>query len=344
MGLINLQTDQEDLYVDVRTRSHMPFQFYIGPRGTGKSFTCLRQEINNPMTGDKFLYLRNTKAEVQVATSPVGNAFKRINTVYGTDVIGDFSNQLGFGTFEMNDKNDIIGYAFGITTFAGARSIDLTDVSHMVFEEFIPEEHVPKRRARGKAFLNLYETVNRNRELEGKDAVTVYFLANAISLADEILLEMGIVNDIQNMLRNGENRRTIPQRGVYIEIIDAKVVDKKKDTALYRLGNTSFNNQALRADFANARLNLIQRKFNQRDYVPYISYAGITIYKSKQERHMHIAATGETAKNNLLETETLRLRSIFRSEYITELGADRISFDSFETRNLLEAALKLNDN
>lgn len=341
MGLFELKTDQEDLYVDVRTRSKMPFQIFIGPRGTGKSFTCLRQEINNPMTGDKFLYLRNTKAEAQVATSVVGNAFKRINTVYGSDVEGDFSNSLGFGTFEMNEHNDIIGYAFGITTFAGARSIDLTDVSHMVFEEFIPEEHVPKRKARGKAFLNLYETVNRNRELEGKDPVTVYFLANAISLSDEILLELGIVNDIQNMLKNGEKRRTIPQRGVYIEIIDAKVVEKKKNTALYRLGNTSFNNSALRADFANARLNLIQEKFNQRDYYPYLSYAGICIYKSKQTRLMHIAATGETAKYNLLETESLRFRSIFRSEYITELGQNLITFDSYETRNLIEEALKL---
>lgn len=343
MELINLKTNQEHLYVDVRERSKMPFQFYIGPRGTGKSFTCLRPEINNPVTGDKFLYLRNTKAEVQVATSQVGNAFKRINTVYGTDVIGDFSNQLGFGTFEMNERNDIIGYAFGITTFAGARSIDLTDITHMIYEEFIPEEHVPKRRARGKAFLNLYETVNRNRELEGKEPVTVYFLANAINLADEILLEMGVVNDIQSMLRNNEKRRTIPDRGIYIEIVDAKVTEKKKNTALYRIGNAAFNNEALTADFANARLNLIQKTFNQRDYTPYLSYAGICIYKSKQGRHIHIASTGEVARTHLLTTESLRLRAIFRSEYITELGADRISFDSFETRNSLEVALKLND-
>ena len=41
-------------------------------------------------------------------------------------------------------------------------------------------------------FFNLYETVNRNRELEGKEPVKVYMLSNSTSLDNEILAELSI--------------------------------------------------------------------------------------------------------------------------------------------------------
>lgn len=339
--MIDLTTQYDNLYVDIRHRSTMPFQIFIGPRGTGKTFSALREEINNPSTGDKFIYLRNDQREARIATSPVGNAFKKINSTYNVDVEGDFSTTMGMGTFSMNEGEDLIGYAFGLTTFSGARSIDLSDCTHCIFEEFIPEKHVQKRRNRGEAFLNFVETVARNREVEGDKPFIVYLLANAIALDDEILLALGVVNDIQDMIKHNEKRRTIRERGVYIELVDVAVTEKKRETALYKLGNKDFNDSALRADFYEARLNLIEKSFNQRDFVPFLSYDDICIYQSKQEQRFHIAATGEQAKTHLLTTEQLRLRTLFRNTYGRELGADRITFDNFVTRNRIETALKI---
>lgn len=339
--MIDLTTKTEDLYINIRNRSDMPTQIFIGPRGTGKTFSALRPEINNQYTGDKFIYLRNDQREARIATSEIGNAFKKINTTYGVDVSGDFNTQLGMGRFLMNDGEDTIGYAFGLTTFAGARSIDLSDVSHGIFEEFIPEKHVQKRRNRGDAYLNFVETVGRNREVEGEKPFTMYLLANAIQLDDDILLALKVTNDIQDMISHGEKRRTLRDRGIYIELVDVAVTEKKKSTSLYKIGNEQFNNDALKADFANARLNLIQKNFNQREYTPMMSYDSICIYKSKRENVYHIAETGEKAKNHLLLTEHLRLRSLFRTTYCRELGADRITFDNFETRNKIEVALKV---
>lgn len=339
--MIDLKTKTEHLYINIRERSEQPFQIYIGPRGTGKTFSALRPEINNPMTGDKFIYLRNTSREARIATTPIGNAFKKINSTYNVDVSGDFSTQLGMGTFMMNEGENVIGYAFGLTTFSGARSIDLSDISHCIFEEFIEEKQVKKQKYRGEAFLNFYETVNRNREIEGEKPVICYLLANAIDLGDDILRALHAQNEIQDMIKHGEKRRTVPDRGLYIELVDVKVANMKYDTALYKLGNDEFNDDTLKADFAGARLNLIRKTFNQRDYEPLLSYDKLCIYKSKQDGSYHIAKTGEIAKNHLLVTEHLRFRSIFRSTYLRNLGADKITFDSFETRADTEIALKV---
>ena len=341
--MIDLTTKTENLYIDIRKRSEQPFQIFIGPRGTGKTFSALRQEINNPMTGDKFIYLRNSSREARIATTPIGNAFKKINTTYNVDVSGDFSTQLGMGTFAMNEGENIIGYAFGLTTFSGARSIDLSDISHCIFEEFIEEKQVKKQKFRGEAFLNFYETVNRNREIEGEKPVTVYLLANAIDLSDDILRALHAQNEIQDMIKHGEKRRTIPNRGLYIELVDVKVADLKYETSLYKLGNEEFNNDTLKADFDHARLNLIKKTFNQKDYEPTFSYDKICVYKSKQDGTYHIAKTGEIAKNHMLITEHLRFRGLFRTTYMRYLGADKITFDNFETRNEIEKALKVEE-
>lgn len=341
--MIDLKTKYDKQYIDVRERSNMPFQIFIGPRGTGKTFTALRGELNNDITGERFIYLRNSQAEAEAATTKYGNAFKKINSFYGTDVEAEFSSKLGMGAFYKNEKEDLIGYAFGLTTFAGKRSIDLSDAQRVIFEEFIPEKHVQVRKNRGEAFLNFYETCNRNRELEGEEPLRVYFLANAISLDDDILLALQVTDDIESMIRNGEKRRTIPERGVYIELVDVAVSEMKEDTALYRLGNTKFNNMALSADFKNARLNLIEKKFNQRDYTPYLSIEDICIYKHKANNTLHIAETSERARNHFLPTETLRFRTTFRTEYVKKMGANFVTFDSFETRNKIETLLKVTE-
>lgn len=339
---IETKTKEDSKYIDVTTRSKMPFQFFIGPRGTGKTFSALRNEINNDCTGDKFIYLRNTQSEAEAATTTYGNAFKKINSVYGTDITGQFISKLGMGAFYKNDMADMLGYAFGLTTFAGKRSIDVSDASRVIFEEFIPEKHVAMRKNRGDAFLHFYETCNRNRELEGDDPLIVYFLANAISLSDDILVTFKITDDIENMIKYGERRRTIPERGIYIELVDVEISKEKENTALYKLGIDEFNDQALKADFANERLNLIKSAFNQRDYTPFLSYSKWCIYQSKVNGTYHIAMTNEQAKEHLIETETVLLRRLFRSTYQIEYGANRVTFDSYETKVAIEKALGFN--
>jgi len=350
--MIELTTaeDKKALYIDTTSRSDMDFQIFIGSRGTGKTFTTLRQFINYRELGKRFIYLRNTDREAKIATTKVGNAFKSINTMYGTDIVGGFSSELGIGTFydryglAEDDKGDgeLIGYAFGLSTFAGVRSIDLSDVDTCVFEEFIPEKHVRKMKNRGDAFLNFIETANRNRELNGGKPIRIYLLANAIALDDEILLALNATKEIEEMVRNGEKRRTVRNRHLYIELVeDVGIVAEKRKGALYQLADKEFTESALTANFHNERLYLIQKNFNQRDYKPLISYDDYCVYQNKTNNTLHIAKTKEHAKRHLLKTEFVRFRQLFRGKYILYCGADQITFDSYNTRSAIEQTLKI---
>lgn len=343
--MYDTHTSHDELYIDLPTRSTATFQIFIGARGTGKTFSVLRGELNNKFTGEKFIYLRNTNKECQIAVSEFGNAFKSLNKAFGTNITGEYNSQLSYGEFydQTDEENDVqIGYSFGLSTFAGARSVDLSDVDRIVFEEFIPEMHVRKMRNRGQAFLNFYETLARNREIDGLPPVKVYFLANAINLSDEILYTLGAVNHIQSMVRNSEKRRSIPDRDLYIELVDTVgIVGKKKETALYKMAGDEFTQQALTADFHHERLELIRPNENLRQYKAEISYGLYTVYRHKDNGRFHIAHTGEPAEMNLQQTERRMFQRIFAKPYVYHLAKNNLTFDSYETRVYIEANLNL---
>lgn len=77
------------------------------------------------------------------------------------------------GRFEYEDgkpKQCLEKYGIGMTlpSIANIRGFNGSQFEDVVFDEFIPERIVIKRKAEGDALLNAYVTINGNRELEGK--------------------------------------------------------------------------------------------------------------------------------------------------------------------------------
>lgn len=349
--MMNLE-EKNKLYGDITTHSSETFQFFIGSRGRGKSYPVLRSFIpDNGFTKNlegRFLYVRRMAREAKASALPESNPFKKLNDDLKRDIYATYDNAVGIGTFRErkttgNDViDDVIGYMTSVSSFAGGlRSVDLSDVCVILYEEFIPEKHVRKINGEGEAFLNLYETVNRNREIEGKLPVKVYFLANAISLSNPTLAVFGVISDIQSMIKNHEAKRTDRERSIYIELMsDSDVSKKKQETAIYKaIGVYSdFSKDALKADFHGERLGMIGRE-NTREYIPFVSWGRICIYAHKSNGCYYAAQTGERARMHFKENEIPRFRGYYRARYIFDFCRDAFSFDDYTTRMAIESAL-----
>lgn len=340
-------------FYDVRGRSEMPFQLILGPRGCGKSYTGMDyvRELHID-TGEKFLYLRRTREEVESIASDFGNPYKTLNLDKGYHVqASSLKSVSGVGVFTEEVQIDgattteILGYAVGLSSFASLRSVDLSDVSTIIFDEAIPESHKRLIKNEGIALLNLYETVNRNRELKGMKPVRLIIMGNSIRLNNPILSTLGVISVIQNMIEVGEKRRTIPERGLYIELVDGvSIIGEKRSTALYRLGCEAFNDEALSSQFVNDDMSSVNTSVNMKGYKPYLAFGDYGIYYNPSEDIYHVADVKGTFKSKLKATEGARFRMAFAPKYRMLRAMGLITFKSYPTMLFLDELLGYDTN
>lgn len=220
---------------------------FFGGRGIGKTFNFLKECVYKcKQTGKKFMYFRETEKIVQmvVAGNSIFNPIKEVDVSF-PDI--ELISEKGFFTIsevnrisEDKKKYEIIqelGYVVAISTFHNARGLSFEDVDYIIFDEFIPEEGTVKRKNMDMLFLNMLETVNRNRELEGKPPVVVIMLTNANSPYSEYLSVFGIDEIIDKMQEatDQELQTTYDDGEIYVSFVsNAHFRNLKKNTFLYR--------------------------------------------------------------------------------------------------------------
>lgn len=322
-----------------KCKSDMPIKIIVGPRGCGKTYSVLRHMGNVSTESSKFIYMRRDGTEIDSCSSEYGNPFKKINEDLGWDIhpfqISKFN---GFG-IAKDDEANVIGYGVALSTFASMRSQDFSDVDRIFFEEFIPEKHKRKIKGEGTALLNLYETVNRNRELQGHDPVELIMCANGIDLANPILLELGATSLIGKMLANHQRRLTVPEKSLYIEIIPRTAVsDLKQETVLYRLASKEFAIDSLDTTFRGADLEYVRKNVNLRSYKPEFKFGEYVFFSNKE--HFYIARSNLPCKIEMPERELSRLQALFSPKYRILRASGLVYFDDFVTLATFDKLLK----
>lgn len=96
------------------------------------------------------------------------------------------------------------GIAMSLSRVAKIRGFNGSDFMDLVFDEFIPERIVVKRKNEGEAFLNAYTTINGNRELKGRAPLKAWLLANANDFESPILSALELTGAVEKMARTGQ--------------------------------------------------------------------------------------------------------------------------------------------
>lgn len=227
----------------------------FGGRGTGKTFNAIKTADERNWV---CLWLRRGAAEAQVCACEASSPWKaymykqgRRFRVYGAKGLSEVWE------VEEDEKGDVVqrikllGYVGSLTNFSSIRGFDMSDVKIIFFDEFVPEtaSHVKIKDEYG-TFLNLYESVNRNRELEGNPPCICVLMANQNTQSSAIVAGLGLDTVVEQMEDTHAdhieyNRASL---GVY-RLDDSPISQKKRETALYRLaeftGAHNFTTMAL---------------------------------------------------------------------------------------------------
>ena len=243
----------------------------IGGRGIGKTYSALSYIVEN---GEPFIYLRNTDVQLQECCGDFGNPFKRLNKDFGWNI--SMSMQKQHANIIQGDK--IIGYGCALSTFKNLRSVDLSDVKIVVFEEFIETRKLTFDQF--KAFTHFYETVNRNRDIMGEDPLKVIFLSNSQSLNNPILIGYDLVGQIENMIKHKQQKY---KRGdIFLLLPESEISELKAQTEHYKsLKNTRMYDEIINNKFANDSFYGIVSHKPMREYKPLCKIDNIYIWVHK---------------------------------------------------------------
>lgn len=258
----------------------------IGKRQVGKTYGTLKYELENKK---RFLYLRRTTTEFDAITSdPDLNPFLPLKEVgISADVVKSGKVTYTIGKFEYDEDGRptkcLEKYGIGMTlpSIANIRGFNGSQFEDVVFDEFIPEKIVMKRKAEGDALLNAYVTINGNRELQGKPPLRIWLLANAFDIASPILVELGIVDDVAKLSRTGKEWM-VTNSGIFIAMPQSKAVSEKRaETAfmkhMMKNQNSKFYQMAMNNQFSYNDLSAV-RPMNIKGMKPEYQVAGLYCY------------------------------------------------------------------
>ena len=259
------------------------FYSVTGARGVGKTYGlfkwCLEQ-------GKKFIYLRRLKSQLDQCARTDGNPFKKINTDTGRNI----QPKSAGGNILFRDGENLVAVGVALSTVANVRGIDFSDYDVIVFDEAIASEGerpIPKE---FNAFLNFYETVNRNRELSGDKPVQAVLLGNANRLTNPYFSGWGFMKTALKMINGGQMVwRSGDGTRIMILLLDSPISKRKAETGLYKNASKDFVTMALDNAFRTDGTNI--RSMPLIEYTHIVSVGEIGIYRHKTERKYYVSFT-----------------------------------------------------
>lgn len=230
----------------------------VGARQVGKTYGTLKHLCGQ---GTKSIYLRRTVDELDLVSSHEDlNPFKPLEAEgYHVDMLKAGKSMYVWGDADTEDDKRVIttqrGIGLALGTIAKMRGFSGGQFTDVLFDEFIPEKTVIRRKGEGDALLNAYTTINGNRELNGQPPLRMWLLANAFDISSEILLSLGLTGEFDRLIRRGEEY-TLLDGGVFLAFPRSeRVIGKRSKTAMMSYldkhgAGVEFRDMALANSFA----------------------------------------------------------------------------------------------
>lgn len=310
------------------------FIMVVGARGVGKTYGLMKWLLEHKKP---FIYMRRLQAQLDISGSASGNPFRKINADIGSAVRPVKNKKL----LEFWDGGDLVALGVSLSTVATIRGFDFSGYDYIVFDECIPMAGEKPIRSEFDAFLNCYETVNRNRELEGCTPVKCIMLGNANQLLNPYFSGWGFTKTALKMLAGHQMIYTSPdQTRTMVLLADSPISQKKAGTALYRNASEGFLSMALDNAFRTDATNI--RSEPLREYNHIVSVGDIGIYRHKSIRRFYVSDIkskpyydGYGIKLRQFQTDYWMFRSLYMESKI-------FYFESYENEILFREYLKLN--
>lgn len=247
--------------------------FFIGGRGIGKTFSAFSYIY--PL--QPFIYCRNTEVQLDECCSEYGNPFKKWNKIMGHALKMKKEKKHALIIDGKGEDEHIVGYGASLSNVGSIRGVDFSDVKIGVIDEFIEKRTLNFNQ--GAYYDDFWETVNRNRELEGEEVFKCILLSNAQALNNSILVRKDLITPIETMIN--QHQQTWSRGDSFICLPESEVSELKAQTQFYSsIKGSKTYAEAIENKFANDSFYAIKKR-PLKEYVGVCQIDDIYIYKHK---------------------------------------------------------------
>lgn len=238
------------LNLDYVLSKKCPFTLVIGGRGTGKTYGAICYTLDHQKD---IAFIRRTQTQIDLLAKPDLNPFQAVAYDRGIQIHTlQASRQHSQIIVDTEDQHYQMGFMAALSTFSNMRGFSSDNTDLLIYDEFIPETHERSINNEDTVFFNMYETINRNREIKGRDPLQCLLLSNSNFLASPILLALGLADVLPAMRDKGQTEYINHKKGLALfNLWDSPISDQKRQTALYKaVAGSSYSMMALDNTFA----------------------------------------------------------------------------------------------
>lgn len=290
-------------------KKKMIFNFIIGGRGIGKTYGALKYMIEKKK---KFILMRRTQSQIDLITNDEFSPFKKLNTDLNLNI--SMKKNTKYSSLITDDEN-ILGYALALSTISNLRGFDASDVDYIIFDEFIPESHERLIKNEDFAFFNAYETINRNRELEGKKPLISILLSNSNNFFNPLFVSLDLISVVDKLTKLGREEYINSDKGIALfNITHSGISQKKEKTALYKIsGDNEFKKMSLENSYNNYDTSDIKSQ-KLIEYKLICGVGDIFFYKHKNNGTIYISEHRSGNLDYYYHTDSISLNR-FRKKF-----------------------------
>lgn len=265
-----------DIKDDIEKYPDAVFNFIVGGRNTGKTYSALKFcTIENNIT---FGFIKRTiedvkflcqggkvkaKEQIDIDTSP----FKAINRDFITNIRAVGLDKGFGGFFNCNEENEPmgkpLGYILALNAVSQFKGFDLSDIDILIFDEYIPNVFERTNHHEGEQVLDLIKTITRDREHRGKPPLRCYFLANATRVSNPIHDQFELVDLFSEMQAIRREYYFDKERKIMIHMIHSsdEFIGVEEQSALYKcMASTDWGRMAYGNTFGYDDFSDIEQK------------------------------------------------------------------------------------
>lgn len=352
----NIVENSNDLYLNVPAMFNeydVNFYLIVGARGIGKTYGIIKYCMDNDL---RLLYIRRLQTQIDNVFTKISSPAKPVcNDMEMLSNVEKLSKNL-YGVYraKTNDENKIesdftyppIMQATSLSTFATIRGVDFSDIDIIFFDEFIPEQREKPIKGEFEAFLNMLESIMRNKEIKEKGkSPKVVMAANSNNIYNPYFISLSLVRVTEKMIKDNTTKWIDYDRSIYLYMPKNVPISKEKETtALYKFAkDTTYSDMALKNIFRNddSRVKI----FPLREFIGKCSIGEINIYLHKSKNICYVCATpcGTKEHYDIMRADEVLQFQHRHSKFLTQLllWGEGIYFDSLASEGLLKEYLTM---